>query len=90
MRRSRLAFAWGHPGLALVRLFECGLITVLQGHRIDLSHSHVGLLEEYRRPAGCLAQPQLIQRGSVGLQLVVDLLFGHPGHGKQRRLGWQW
>ena len=42
MRRSHLAFAWGHPGLALVHAFECGLITVLKGHRIDLSHSHVG------------------------------------------------
>ena len=88
--RSHLTLAWGHPGLALVRLFECGLIAVLQGDGINLAHRHVCLLEEYRRPAGCLTQPKLVQRDAVGFQLVVDLLFGHPGHGNQRRLGGQW
>ena len=72
--RLHLTFAWGHPGLALVRLFECGRIVVLQGHGIDLAHRHVGLLKEYRRPAGCLTRPQLVQRGAVGLQLVLWLI----------------
>lgn len=36
--RSHLTLAWGHPGLALVRLFECGLIAVLQGDGINLAH----------------------------------------------------
>ena len=57
MRRSHLTLAWGHPGLALVRLFECGLITVLKGEPeplarnvacLDYSVAKEGKLVAYR------------------------------------------